>query len=108
MVSNIKKNENIKREKPDNIEEILIEFNPNKYTEEEKNRGCIVYIMRHFIDKGILKMTITDLANETERFYHINRQAISDIKRSTIDIKPFKPDREVLGILFEKYYFPEL
>lgn len=89
------------------MEEILVKFNPNNVTEEERNKGCMMYIIKNLIEKGILKMTVKDLVRETKNIYGINAMQIADIKRSGQRIKLFKPDGEIFAMLFSKYYFPD-
>lgn len=93
--------------KPNDLEEILVKFNPNNVTEEERNKGCMMYIIKNLIEKGILKMTVKDLVRETKNIYGINAMQIADIKRSGQRIKLFKPDGEIFAMLFSKYYFPD-
>ncbi len=92
--------------KPDNITDILIKFNPSNLTEEEKNKGKIMYIVKNFLDTRLLDMKITDLVRETKDVYNINTMQISDMKRSNADIKLVKPEADIIGKLFYKYYYP--
>lgn len=92
--------------KPDNIKDILIKFSPNNLTEEENNKGKIMYIIKNFLDTGLLDMKITDLVRETKDIYNINTMQISDMKRTNTDIKLVKPEADIIGKLFYKYYYP--
>ena len=109
-ISGIKsgKYEMIKRSiKPENIEEILVMFNENNVSDDEKNKGYIMYIIKHFIETGVLKMTVRDLVRETKDIYGISAMQIADIKRNGQKVKLFKPNGEIFAMLFSKYYFPD-
>lgn len=108
-VSGIRKNKfgEMREVKPENLSEILIKFSPNNVTEEEKNKGYVMYIVKNLIDTGILKMTVRDLARDTKHIYGISEMQIADMRRRGRDIKLFKPDGEMFAMLFSKYYFPD-
>ena len=93
--------------KPENLDEILLEFDLNKLTLDEKNKGSIMYIVKNFIDTGILKMTMRDLVRETKEVYNINEMQIADMRRRSVGLKLIKPSGEIIGKLFEKYYFSD-
>lgn len=93
--------------KPENLDEILLEFDLNKLTLDEKNKGSIMYIVKNFIDTGILKMTIRDLVRETKSIYNISEMQIADMKRRRASLELVKPSGDVIGKLFEKYYFSD-
>ena len=93
--------------KPHNLDEILMEFDLNKLTLDEKNKGNIMYIVKNFIDTGILKMTIRDLVRETKDTYNINEMQIADMRRRSLGMELVKPSGDMIGKLFEKYYFSD-
>ncbi len=66
-----------------------------------------MYIVKNFIDTGILKMTIRDLVRETKHIYNISEMQVADMKRRCVSLELVKPSGEVIGKLFEKYYFSE-
>ena len=93
--------------KPENLDEILLEFDLNKLTLDEKNKGSIMYIVKNFIDTGILKMTMRDLVRETKEVYNISEMQIADMRRRSVGLELIKPSEEIIGKLFEKYYFSD-
>ena len=93
--------------KPENLDEILLEFDLNKLTLDEKNKGSIMYIVKNFIDTGILKMTMRDLVRETKEVYNISEMQIADMRRRSVGLELIKPSGEIIGKLFEKYYFSD-
>ena len=66
-----------------------------------------MYIVKNFIDTGILKMTMRDLVRETKEVYNISEMQIADMRRRSVGLKLIKPSGEIIGKLFEKYYFSD-
>ena len=93
--------------KPENLDEILLEFDLNKLTLDEKNKGSIIYIVKNFIDTVIIKMTMRDLVRETKEVYNISEMQIADMRRRSVGLELIKPSGEIIGKLFEKYYFSD-
>lgn len=105
-ISSIKNNKfqnEIKSIKPINLDEILLEFQINRLTREEINKGSVMYIYYNFIQTGVLQMTVRDLVRETKEIYGITEMQIYDIKRRS-DVELVMPSKDILGKIFYKYY----